>query len=176
MCQGHFTVVAGAGLIGGLAATRRLVDEPREVGAPRLARPERRLAALAAIASCAFLIDGTAINWSAVHLRDVVAGPTVAAAAFAAFALAVAVGRLAGDRLLSRFGRAPVVRAAGVVALGGCVVIAVAGGPVAALAGGGVLGAGVALIAPAVLGAAPAAGNVPAPVAIAAVTTVGYLG
>jgi MFS family permease len=172
----HFATVAGAGLVAGLIATRWLVEEPHGRGGPRLARPDRRLVALAAIAFCAFLIDGTAINWSAVHLRDAGAGPTVAAAAFAGFALAVALGRLTGDRLLSRFGRGPVVRAAGFVAAGGCVAIAAADGPGAALAGWCVLGAEVAVIAPAVLGAAPAAGNVPAPVAVAAVTTVGYLG
>ena len=38
------------------------------------------------------------------------------------------------------------------------------------------MGAGVALVAPAVIGAAPAAGELRPPVAIAAVTTVGYLG
>jgi hypothetical protein len=72
--------------------------------------------------------------------------------------------------------RDPVVRAAGFVAAGGCVAIVAADGPGAALAGWCVLGAGVVVIAPAVLGAVPAAGNVPAPVAVAAVTTVGYLG
>jgi hypothetical protein len=39
-----------------------------------------------------------------------------------------------------------------------------------------VLGAGIAVVAPAVLGAAPAASDLPPGVAIAAVTTVGYLG
>ncbi|WP_146605302.1 MFS transporter [Jiangella anatolica] len=44
------------------------------------------------------------------------------------------------------------------------------------LTGWGVVGLGAAALAPVVLGAAPDAGRVPAPVAIAAVTTVGYLG
>jgi MFS family permease len=172
----HFTAVALAGLIAGLAATRWLLEERREPGRPRVARPNRRLAGLAAVAFCAFLIDGTAINWSAVHLRAEGAGPALAAAAFAAFALAVALGRLAGDRLLARFGRGRVVRSGGAVALAGCVAIVAATGPAAALGGWAVLGLGVAVIAPAVLGAAPAAGSMSAPAAVAAVTTVGYLG
>jgi hypothetical protein len=48
--------------------------------------------------------------------------------------------------------------------------------PPAALAGWAVVGAGVSVVAPAVLGAAPRAGRLAAPVSIAAVTTVGYLG
>jgi hypothetical protein len=45
-----------------------------------------------------------------------------------------------------------------------------------ALAGWAILGAGLAAIAPAVLGAAPSGSQLPPPVAIAAVTTLGYLG
>jgi hypothetical protein len=45
-----------------------------------------------------------------------------------------------------------------------------------ALAGWAVVGAGASVIAPAVLGGAPGASDLPSGVAIAAVTTVGYLG
>jgi fucose permease len=172
----HFTAVAATGLVGGLIATRWLVDEARQTGVPLLARPSGRLAGLAAIAFCAFLIDGAAIHWSAVHLRTEGADQALAAAAFAAFALAVAFGRLAGDRVIGRFGRVRVVRAAGLLASAGAAVAMAAPGPGAAIAGWTLLGAGVAVVAPAVLGAAPAVNPLPAPVAIAAVATVGYLG
>jgi MFS family permease len=171
----HFTAVALAGLVAGLLATTRLVDEPRTSG-PAFARPNGRLAALAAIAFCAFLIDGTAIQWSAVHLRTEGAGQGFAAAAFAAFALAVAVGRVAGDRVIEGLGRARAVRAAGLLTAAGFALAIAAPGPAAALAAWAVTGAGVAVVAPAVIGAAPLVGELRAPVAIAAVTTVGYLG
>jgi hypothetical protein len=171
----HFAVVAVGGLIAGLAATTRLADEPRVTG-PAFARPGGALAVLAAIAFCAFLVDGTAINWSAVDVRGQGAGPTLAAAAFTAFALAVALSRLLGDRALERLGRVRTLRAAGsIVVLGGGVIVA-APGPALALAGWALLGVGVAVVAPTVLGAAPRVGDQPPGVAIAAVTTVGYLG
>jgi MFS family permease len=173
----HFAAVAAAGLLGGLAATRALVGEPRQAGGPMLAWPGGPLAGVAAIAFCAFLVDGTASNWSAVHLRsEHGADPALAAAGFTAFALALALGRLAGDRVVARHGRASVVRAAGAVGAAGCAVAMLAPGPVVAIGGWALLGLGVAVLAPAVLGAAPAAGPLPAPMAIAAVTTVGYLG
>jgi MFS family permease len=172
----HFSAVAAAGLVAGLLATFRLADEPRQAGAPLLARPTGRLAGLSAIAFCGFLIEGTAIQWSAVHLESEGAGKGLAAAGFAAFALAVAVGRVVGDRVIDRFGRPRTVRAAGTLAAAGVAVAVLAPAPPAAIAGWTLLGAGVALVAPAVLGAAPDAGDVPAPVAIAAVTTIGYLG
>jgi predicted MFS family arabinose efflux permease len=172
----HFGAAAGAGLLAGVAATAWLLDEPRQSGAPVLARPRGPLVGLAAIAFCAFVIDGTAINWSAVHLRGEGAGPALAAAGFAAFALAVAVGRLAGDRVIAALGRPATVRGAGLLAAAACGILIAAPGPVTALAGWALLGAGVAVVAPAVIGAAPAGGDLPPPVAIAAVTTVGYLG
>ncbi|HWM09049.1 MAG TPA: MFS transporter [Solirubrobacteraceae bacterium] len=172
----HFTGVAAAGLIGGLLATLWLVDEPREAGTPLVARPSGALAGLAAIAFCCFLIEGAAIQWSAVHLRGEGAGEGVAAAAFATFALAVAAGRLAGDRIVDRLGRARTVRAAGLVAAAGFTLAIVAPSPGPALVAWAVTGAGVALVAPTVLGAAPLIGDLRPPVAIAAVTTVGYLG
>src|SRR4051812_3772333 len=174
--RAHFTVIAGVGLLAGLAATAGLPDGPRAEGTPLLARPSGRLAGLAAIAFCAFLVDGTAINWSAVDLRGHGAGPALAAAAFTAFALTVALGRLAGDRLLARHGRGSVVRGAGLVAAAGAILVVAAPGAGAALAGWALLGAGAAVVAPAVLGAAPGVTDLPPGVAIAAVTTVGYLG
>jgi predicted MFS family arabinose efflux permease len=117
----HFTAVAAAGVVGGVLATFRLVDEPREAGAPMLARPSGPLVGLAAIAFCCFLIDGSATQWTAVHLRTEGAGEGLAAAAFAAFALAVAIGRLAGDRVIDRLGRARTIRAAGVLTAAGIV-------------------------------------------------------
>jgi MFS family permease len=172
----HFSAVAAVGLVAGLLATLWLVDEPREAGAPILARPSGPLVGLAAIAFCCFLIDGAATQWSAVQVRTEGAGQGLAAAAFATFASAVAVGRLAGDHVIDRLGRARTVRAAGLVSGAGLALAIAAPGPEPALAGWALTGAGVSVVAPAVLGAAPAVGNLPPPVAIAAVTTVGYLG
>ena len=59
--------------------------------------------------------------------------------------------------------------------VGGALVVA-APTAVASLLGWATLGAGLAAIAPAILGAVPAAAWGPLPVAIAAVTTLGYLG
>jgi MFS family permease len=172
----HFGLVAAAGLVAGVVATLWLVDEERQVGVPLLARPGGRLAGLAAIAFCGFLIEGAAIQWSAAHLRGEGAGHGLAAAAFATFALAIAFGRLVGDRVIERAGRSRSVRGGGLVAAAGVALAMLAPGPAIALAGWGLLGAGVAVVAPAVLGAAPDVSPLPAPVAIAAVTTVGYLG
>jgi MFS family permease len=171
----HFAVVAVVAAALGLAATVALVDEPRG-DAPVLARPDRELARLGAVGFCAFLIEGAANDWSAVHLRAAQdASPALAAAGFSVFALGLALSRLGGDWLVLAVGRARALRWAGLVAAVGAVIATAPADPVVALAGWGLLGAGVAVVAPTILGAAGEDAPSPA-IAIAGVSTVAYLG
>jgi MFS family permease len=174
--RAHFAVVAGLGLVAALTATAWLVRERGREGRA-FARPSRRLLLLGLIAFCAFLLDGAAYNWSAVHLREEHgAAAGLAAAAFTLFSLTLALGRLFGDRLVARAGRARVVQGCGAVAAAGSVLAVSAPNAAAGIAGWALFGLGLAALAPTVLGAAPGTGDVPPAVAIAAVTTVGYLG
>ncbi|GIJ73497.1 MFS transporter [Virgisporangium ochraceum] len=173
----HFAAVGVAAAVAAALVTRPLVDEPRRPRGPALARPGRGLALLGVVAFCGFVLDGTAYNWTAVHLRTAHdAAPGVAALAFTVVALAQIVGRLAGDRLALRWGRARLVRVAGGTAALGAALAILSPGAFPALAGWAVFGLGLAVIAPVVFSATPGASDAPAPVAIAAVTTVGYLG
>jgi MFS family permease len=160
-----------------VSATRWLVDESVHSGRINFVRPGRPLLLLGVVAFCAFLLDGAAYHWSALHVRIAhAATPGTAAAAFTAFAVAMTLGRLAGDRLIARLGRVRTVRASGVVAAAGSTLALAAPTVGTSIAGWAVYGLGLAVIAPAVLGAAPGVSDLPAPVAITAVTTLGYLG
>ena len=173
----HFCAIAALGTLWALAATGALVEdrEPRPEG-PR-ARPSRELTLLGLLAFCALLCEGGANDWSAVHLRtDRGAGEALAAAAFVAFSLALASGRLAGDRIVAAFGRLRAVRSAGLLAAAGLGFAIATDSPAPTIAGWAVFGAGLSLIAPAVIGAAPGLSAAAAPAAIGAVTTIGYLG
>jgi len=173
----HLAAAAALALLIAVAATGRLAEDGDGGRRPALARPSRRVLLLGALAFCAFALDGAASNWSAVHLRTEHGAPAgLAAAAFTAFALAMAGGRLAGDRLLARLGRVRLVRVCAAVSAAGAALVVTAPGAIAALAAWALLGLGVAAVAPAVLGAAPGSGRESPAVAIAAVTTIGYLG
>jgi MFS family permease len=174
----HAAVVGVAGLLVALPVTAALVREPRRAAArgPRT-RPHRRLAPLGAVAFCVFLLDGAATTWLAVHLRsahDTGAGP--AAAGYLGFAAALVLGRLAGDRLTARTSRRAVVRGCALGTAAGVACAVLAPGVVGAVAGWVLTGLALGPLAPTVLGAAPAIGGASAPRALAAVTTVGYLG
>ncbi|MGY1787387.1 MFS transporter [Geodermatophilus sp. SYSU D00698] len=178
----HLGAATAAGLVAGGPATRLLLREPPAPARPRSAGSRRGLLGLGAVASCAFLVDASATQWVAVHLRaDHGAGPGLAAAGLLAVTAALVVGRLPGDRLLLRCRRAAVVRGCGLAVAAGAGLAALAPTAGWALAGWALVGLAVAPLAPVVLGAAPDAphrggAGIPAPAAIATVTTVGYLG
>jgi MFS family permease len=158
-------------------ASAWLVAEPDRDRQPALVRPTRRLLLLGLLAFCAFGLDGAAYNWSAVDLRTQHhAADSLAAAAFTGFALTLAIGRIFGDRLVARHGRVRVVQACAVVAGVGAVIVVAAPGALLGLAGWALFGLGLAAVAPTLLGAAPRTGDAPPALAIAAVTTIGYLG
>ncbi len=164
----------------GLAWSRRFLpagDDATPPEQPLLARPPARLWTLGAIAFSCLLIEGAAADWSAVYLRDH-AGASAAAAAlgFSAFSITMTVGRFGGDRLVVRAGSERVLRAGGVLAAAGFGVALVADGVAAGIAGFACLGAGLATVFPVVLRAASAVGDVPAGVALAAVSSMGYFG
>jgi MFS family permease len=175
--RAHFAAVAAVGLVTALAATTVLVREPARDGQPTFVRPSGRLLLLGLIAFCAFLLDGAAYNWSAVHVRsEHAAGAGLAATAFTLFSLTLAVGRLFGDRLVARFGRIRVAQGCGAVAAAGSLLAIAAPTAPMCLAGWALFGLGLAALAPTVLGAAASVSGAPPAVAIAAVTTIGYLG
>jgi predicted MFS family arabinose efflux permease len=69
------------------------------------------IALAAAMAASGAIIEGTANDWSALYLRDVIGTSTAFAAwGLASFALFMTIGRFYIDRIVDRVGREPVVR------------------------------------------------------------------
>jgi MFS family permease len=152
-------------------------DADRPDAPPRLVRPPRRLAALAVLAFCGLFAEGAAADWSAVFLDESVgSGTGVAALGYAAFSVAMAVTRLVGDRLTTRWGPVAVTRAGGVVAAVGLAASLVAGTVPVALAGFALMGVGLATVVPIAFRAAGSVPGIPAGVGIAGITSVGYAG
>jgi MFS family permease len=184
----HFAAVTALAVPAAQLAAAELVDERRPSTATRpgnareapnalAAMPRNSLVTLGMVAFCAFFVEGAANDWSAVHTREAhAASPTLAAAAFTAFSLTLAFGRLLGDRVVARLGRARTVRAAALLAATGSAAVVAAPSAPAALAAWALLGAGVATIAPTLLGAAPSKTTAPPSTAVATVSMIGYAG
>ncbi len=144
---------------------------------PVFVRPTRALAGLGVIAFCVLLGEGAMADWSAVYLEKTLqTGPGFAAAGYAAFSLAMAVGRLSGDRLTERIGPARLVRAGAAVAAVGLGISLAVAQPLFALVGFAAAGAGFSIIFPAALSAAGNEEEISAGPALAAVSSAGYFG
>ncbi|MGH8879655.1 MAG: MFS transporter, partial [Stackebrandtia sp.] len=174
----------GLGLLALLAAapffTSYIPDAAPETDTPqRKWRFERGLVLLSMVAFAGLLAEGAAADWSAVFLsQERSASPMVAAWGYGLFSVAMLIGRLAGDKLVGRFGRGRSVAVAaltgGAGLSAGLIVSQLAGpgtvGQAAVIIGLFVLGLGIAVIVPV---AFSSAGDGPG---IATVSTGGYTG
>ncbi|GLW07031.1 MFS transporter [Microtetraspora sp. NBRC 13810] len=165
-------------LVAGVLAGRDLLPDtaPADGPAPRrFALPSRAILAIGLVGFCALFAEGASANWAAVYLTEVTAaGPGTAAAGYTIFMLCMAGARLAGDRVVGRIGPVVAVRAGGVVAAAGGVLVVVARTPVLCVIGFAMIGLGVAVIAPLVFAAAGNAGPTPGE-GVAGVATITYL-
>ncbi|MFE6870196.1 MFS transporter [Kitasatospora sp. NPDC057692] len=141
---------------------------------PRFALPPRSSLVIGLVGFCAVFAEGASMDWSGVYLRDVTgASPTVAAAAYTAFSLTMAVSRLAGDAAIRRLGAVRATRLSGAVATAGGVLVVAADRPALAIPGFALIGVGVAVVVPLAFAAAGRSGGNPSQ-AIAGVATVTY--
>jgi MFS family permease len=126
------------------------------------------------IALCAAYNEGAIGDWGALHLKqDLGASAGLAAAAYAAFALAEATGRLCGTALLERLGRTRVLVLGGLTACAGMLVASLAPDIWLALAGFVATGLGVANLFPAAIARA---GLLAGSGGVALTSTLGYCG
>ncbi|GAB4583192.1 MFS transporter [Nocardia sp. IFM 10818] len=137
----------------------------------------KQLIVLGLLAFCVALAEGAANDWAAVYLRDEThASSTLAAVGFAIFAGAMTIGRLAGDRLVARFGPVRPFLAGTLTAGLGLGAALLFGSTIPALIGLALLGFGISYTLPLTFAAS---GRVPAIAparAIANVSILGYLG
>lgn len=142
-------------------------------GSPEPRRLSRhRLWLLGALAAATLLGEGAAADWASVHLHDLGATAATSAAAYGLYSAAMAVGRLAGDRLTARFGADTVVRTGAALAALGLATGLAGSTTASALLGWTAFGLGMSVTIPSLITAAGTGG----PRAVATVAVTGYVG
>jgi MFS family permease len=137
-------------------------------------RTGRSVGLFGLIALCAAYDEGAIGDWGALHLRqDLRAGAGLAAAGYAAFALAEASGRLSGTALLERLGRTRVLILGGLTASAGMLLACLAPDVWLALAGFAATGLGLANLFPAAIARA---GRLAGATGVALTSLLGYGG
>ena len=195
----HLLLIAPAGLLVSVVAGHMLLTRERFLRQAATASPNRTASADRApqdgthvpawrgalrtgravglfglIALCAAYDEGAIGDWGALHLRqDLGAGAGLAAAAYAAFALAEASGRLSGTALLERLGRTPVLILGALTACVGMLVASLAPDVWLALAGFALTGLGLANLFPVAIARA---GLLAGSSGVALTSTLGYSG
>jgi MFS family permease len=164
-------LVAAAWLNTGLTAM------PRRPQAGRL-RISRGLLVLGALCGVAFIVESGIENWSALFLQtELDASPAATGLGPGFFAVAMVLGRTAGQGLEARLGERRLLVAGALLAGAGLAVAASAPSIPVALAGFFLGGAGISVAAPTVFGAAGrGAAEQERGSAVASVTSVAYLG
>ncbi len=154
---------------------RREAVKPR--GSAKFIWPDAALLRLAALAFFGLMAEGAIGDWASVYLHSNV-GVTLslAAAGYAAYAIAMAAGRFSGDWLAQRFSGKNILHASGLlIAVGmGCALLIPFWWP--AVGGLMLTGIGTANIVPVIWGVAGRDTRMGPGPAISTVTTVGYCG
>ncbi|MEU7056660.1 MFS transporter [Streptomyces sp. NPDC046197] len=173
----HHVLAAAVLTVLGLVACTWVLDlQPAqdEEPPPRFALPPKSTLLIGAIGFCAVFAEGASLDWSAVYLRHQLGtSAALAAACTTGFTLTMAVARIAGDKVVDRFGSVRTVRASGVLAVLGGLLIVGAGHPLVAMAGFALMGVGIAVVVPLCFAAAGRSGPNPSQ-AIAGVATITY--
>jgi MFS family permease len=177
----HFAVAAALFGLPGLLAAWRLPRDDHDVDAQAPALRWRRIPARLALLgmACFFslLAEGGASDWSAKLVRDDLAGTAaLGAIAYAVFSVGMGSGRLLTDRLWARWGADGLLRRSGALAALGFAAGLSAGSALAAVAGFAALGLGLAGVVPTLFRAGADHPGVSTGPALAAVTSLGYLG
>jgi len=146
----------------------------RREGARRGGGGRGLVAVFGLIALCTAYGEGALAEWGALHIeQDLHAGPGIAAAGYAAVALAMAAGRLLGTAALERLGPTTCVVAGGLLACGGMLLGALAPFLWLVLLGFALTGLGLANIFPVAIARA---GAISGPSGVAVASTLGYGG
>lgn len=146
-------------------------------GDPLFALPRGKVILIGVLCFICFLAEGAMLDWSALFLTTLRGvNATHAGLGYAAFAVAMTLGRLYGDKIVRTLGRHRVLLGGGVCSALGLGLAVLAPSAIAALIGFTLVGLGASNMVPVLFSAAGSQQTMPSGLAIAAITTIGYAG
>lgn len=173
--------IAAAMLLLVVAVGRGLVpDRPAGRGATREARrglPPIPVLVVGLMTFALYLSEGAVLDWGAVFFHEV-RGYDVATAAlgYAAFSVAMAGGRLLGDRVVARVGAVAVIRWGTALAAIGFLTLVLAPSQALGLLGCALIGIGASNVVPTLISASARVSSLPTSAAVSTVVAMGTTG
>jgi MFS family permease len=175
----HFLLIFGIAVIILLISQRYILreDANSHEGQPIFARPDRSLVNLGIIAFCSMICEGTMFDWSGVYFKKVVmADEAWLGAGYTAFMSTMAFGRFIADWLSDKLGSKRILQLSGLLTASGLLIAVLFPHLVTAIIGFLFVGFGVSSVVPLVYSAAGRSKVMSPGVALAAVSTIGFLG
>ncbi|MBW8683836.1 MFS transporter [Chitinophaga rhizophila] len=175
----HFVFICGLSWLLVLAAYRYLLpaDEAADSSQPIFAKPDSSILKLGLIAFSSLVTEGTMFDWSGIYFQKTVAAPEhLTTVGYIAFMSTMAGGRFVADRFVTKLGTKRVLQISGMMTTSGLLIAICLPYLVTATIGFLLVGIGVSSVVPLVLALAGKSKTLAPGVAIAAVSTVGFLG
>lgn len=167
-------IVAGVLLAAGPQLLREAPAAERD--APLLVVPRGAVVLIGVLCMFVFLAEGAVLDWSAVMLINGGMSGAQGGLGYAAFAVTMTIGRLNGDKIVQRFGGRRVLLLGGLAAAAGFLIVVLAPSAWLALPGFALIGCGASNIVPVLFSAAGSQRDMPAGLAVSAISTIGYAG
>jgi MFS family permease len=176
----HFLVTSFAGAMASVACAPLLLrDEPvqKATRRPFFTKPGKSLVVLGTIAFCSFICQGAMFDWSGIYFTEIVTrNPALIGYGYTAFMISMTGARFVTDWLHNRIGFRKIIMLCGFLITGGLIISIVFPSLFGATVGFFLTGIGVSPAVPLVFSAAGKFRQMPTPVAIAAVSSIGMVG
>ena len=175
----HFSIVAAAAII--LVFVSYKFTLPHDIGHRQrqkvFVKPDKKILLLGMIAFCCLVNEGAMSDWSGVYFKNIVKTPaSIITLGYVAFTSTMALGRFVGDSLVTKFGVKRMLQLSGSVITTGLLLAVIFPYLLTATAGFFLVGFGVSSVVPIVYGLAGKSTTMSAGAALAAVSTIGFLG
>ncbi len=175
----HFFAILVISLVLLLIISRNLLpgDFNKNEHQPIFAKPDRSLVTLGIIAFCSMICEGAMFDWSGVYFQRIIRPENgLVTAGYTAFMCTMATGRFVGDWMTQKMGMKTTLQLSGVLTASGLLIAVIFPYFITAVFGFLLVGAGVSSVIPLIYSAAGKSKVLQPGVAIAAVSTIGYLG
>ena len=175
----HFSFIALFILAGLAVSAGYTVRQDSNVNPdqPIFVKPDKELLGLGAIAFCALICEGAMFDWSGVYFKKVIqADKNWVGAGYTAFMSTMALGRFGADWLAARLGPRRVIQLSGLLTASGLAIAVALPSLPTALLGFLLVGFGTSSVVPLVYSAAGRSKTMSAGMALASVSTIGFLG
>ncbi|TWR26563.1 MFS transporter [Mucilaginibacter pallidiroseus] len=173
----HFSIVLSIILIVTIITSKYLKDDKVADAGPVFVMPDNSLIKLGIIAFCSMICEGAMFDWSVIYFKKVVLAPVaLVGLGYTAFMFTMATGRFIADSFAHRFGLKRTLQVSGLLTATGLTIAVLFPQLYTALLGFLLVGFGVSSVVPLVYSAAGKSKTMAPGVAIAAVSTISFMG